>query len=65
MFEAPTWRANPDWGRALGYDQRALDRINEQAIAFLSELARPQAGPTVISGCVGPRSDGYRPDQLT
>jgi S-methylmethionine-dependent homocysteine/selenocysteine methylase len=60
VLEAPTWRANPDWGRLLGYDQPALDRVNEQAIAFLSELAA-EAGPTVISGCIGPRADGYRP----
>jgi S-methylmethionine-dependent homocysteine/selenocysteine methylase len=60
VLEAPTWRASPDWGRLLGYDQSALERVNEQAIAFLSELAA-EAGPTVISGCVGPRADGYRP----
>jgi homocysteine S-methyltransferase len=61
VFEAPTWRANPDWGRALGYDQAALDRSNESAIAFLSELAIEAEGPSILSGCVGPRSDGYAP----
>jgi len=61
VFEAPTWRANPDWGRALGYDQAALDRSNESAIEFLSELATEVEGPSVLSGCVGPRSDGYAP----
>jgi homocysteine S-methyltransferase len=61
IFEAPTWRANPDWGGALGYDQVALDRSNESAIAFLSELATEVEGPSVLSGCVGPRSDGYAP----
>jgi homocysteine S-methyltransferase len=61
VFEAPTWRANPDWGGALGYDQAALDRSNESAIAFLSELAVEVEGPSVLSGCIGPRSDGYRP----
>ncbi len=61
VFESPTWRANPDWGRTLGYDQRALDRINEQAVALLSELAIEANGPALISGCIGPRSDGYSP----
>ena len=28
MLEAPTWRANPDWGERLGYDATALDRVN-------------------------------------
>ncbi len=60
VFEAPTWRANTDWGRAVGYDQPGLDRINERAIAFLAELA-VDVEPAVISGCLGPRSDGYAP----
>lgn len=64
VLEAPTWRANTDWGAELGYDQRALDRINEQAIAFLSELAADWGGRTVISGCLGPRADAYRPATL-
>ena len=64
VFEAPTWRASTDWGRAVGYDQPALDRINEQSIAFLSDLAADAAGPTAISGCVGPRADGYNPATL-
>src|SRR5690242_18979093 len=28
IAEAPTWRANPDWARGIGYDSRALDAIN-------------------------------------
>jgi homocysteine S-methyltransferase len=60
VFEAPTWRANTDWGRAVGYDEPGLDRINERAIAFLAELA-VDVEPAVISGCIGPRSDGYAP----
>ena len=28
IAESPTWRANPDWGRKLGYDPPALDAIN-------------------------------------
>jgi homocysteine S-methyltransferase len=60
VLEAPTWRASPDWGATLGYDQPALDRINEQSIAFLSELA-VDADPAIVSGCIGPQSDGYAP----
>jgi len=62
LLEAPTWRANPDWGVQLGYDADGLDRINREAIAFMRQLADEAPsldGPVVISGCVGPRGDGY------
>jgi homocysteine S-methyltransferase len=62
IAEAPTWRANPDWGRALGYDGPALAAINTSAITLLADL-RDRDGrgrdAYVISGCIGPRGDGY------
>jgi S-methylmethionine-dependent homocysteine/selenocysteine methylase len=64
IAEAPTWRANPDWARKLGYDSRALDAINKDAITLLADLRdRDGRGPReyVISGCIGPRGDGYEP----
>jgi homocysteine S-methyltransferase len=64
IAEAPTWRANPDWGRKLGYDRRALDALNRDAITLLEDLRdRDGRGPEdyVISGCIGPRGDGYDP----
>lgn len=62
IAEAPTWRANPDWGRSLGYDSRALDAINKSAITLLADLRDRDGrgrGDYVISGCIGPRGDGY------
>jgi homocysteine S-methyltransferase len=67
VLESATWRANPDWGRKLGYSPEALDRVNAEAIAFLQEIrAREEtpASPMVVSGNVGPRGDGYRPEML-
>jgi S-methylmethionine-dependent homocysteine/selenocysteine methylase len=65
IAEAPTWRANPDWGRTLGYDEQRLATINRAAISELAEL-RAREGETpetfVISGCLGPRHDGYNAD---
>ncbi len=62
IAESPTWRANPDWGQTLGYDADRLAAINRAAISQLAEI-RARAGETedtfVISGCVGPRRDGY------
>lgn len=65
VLETPTWRANPDWGRKLGYDLAALDDINRRAIKLMEEIRRHYAvasSPMVISGCLGPRGDGYRAD---
>jgi S-methylmethionine-dependent homocysteine/selenocysteine methylase len=62
VLEAPTWRANPDWGAKLGYDAARLTRVNRNAITFLSQLRQQFAIPvTLISMTIGPRGDGYRP----
>jgi S-methylmethionine-dependent homocysteine/selenocysteine methylase len=64
ILESPMWRANADWALQLGYDGRALADINQRAIALMHELraayATPET-PMVVSGCIGPRGDGYRP----
>ncbi|TQV66722.1 homocysteine S-methyltransferase [Exilibacterium tricleocarpae] len=64
ILESVTWRANPDWGHKLGYGEQALATANRRAIALLTEIRRemetPQS-PMVISGCIGPRGDGYDP----
>ena len=65
VLETPTWRANRDWGARLGYDSVALDRVNRDAVAFLRGLADEFDGvDVVVSGLLGPRGDGYRPDEL-
>jgi S-methylmethionine-dependent homocysteine/selenocysteine methylase len=60
VLDTPTWRANADWGERLGYSPEALADANRRGVAFLEEL-RQDAGETelVISGCIGPRGDGY------
>ncbi len=60
LLETPTWRANPDWARLLGYDASALDRVNQQAVALVRRTLDAGApGPRLVSGAVGPRGDGY------
>ena len=62
VLEAPTWRANADWGARLGYAQEALAVVNRAAIELMAELRRAHEGPEmpmVISGNIGPRGDGY------
>ncbi len=65
VLDTATWRANSDWGKRLGYDAAALAGINRQAVAFCQTIrseAETPGSPIVISGCIGPRGDGYAPD---
>jgi S-methylmethionine-dependent homocysteine/selenocysteine methylase len=67
ILESPTWRANPDWAKKLGYTDAALIEANRDAIALMHEIRaefETSETPVVISGCVGPRGDGYQPSAL-
>ncbi len=63
ILEAPTWRANPDWGQKIGYSLGALAKLNERAMQQLNNIRANHGGsePIVISGCIGPQDDGYSP----
>lgn len=64
VLESATWRANRDWAAKLGYDEASLADANRKAIRLLAALRDEYAGAIpamVISGCVGPRGDGYEP----
>lgn len=67
ILESPTWRASPDWGTKLGYSPNALDAANRVAIRLMHELRdelESERSPMVISGCIGPRGDGYDPGRV-
>jgi S-methylmethionine-dependent homocysteine/selenocysteine methylase len=64
ILESPTWRASADWGARLGYSRAALAAANARSIDLMRELRERFSGPrtpVVISGCIGPRGDGYDP----
>ena len=64
LFDTVTWRANADWGARLGYVSEALAESNRQAVRLVEEIREEfetARTPIVISGCVGPRGDGYVP----
>ncbi|NJL46632.1 MAG: homocysteine S-methyltransferase family protein [Leptolyngbyaceae cyanobacterium SM2_5_2] len=66
ILESATWRANPAWGAKLGYANPTLATINHQAIALLHGIRKTYEtaqSPMVISGCLGPRGDGYIPTE--
>ncbi len=64
VLESPTWRASADWGAKLGYSAEELVEKNQQAIELLDNVRveyEDENTRMVISGCVGPRGDGYNP----
>lgn len=63
VLESPTWRASADWGARLGYSGEDMRRLNRDAVALLVEQRgrhESPSTPVVISGCIGPRGDGYQ-----
>lgn len=64
ILESATWRASADWGAKLGYSPDDLAIANRQAIVLLHDIRsefESERTPIVISGCIGPRGDGYNP----
>ncbi len=65
ILETATWRASPDWGQRLGYTPARLLEVDRMAVRMLEEIRAAHESdrtPIVISGCLGPRGDGYIPD---
>lgn len=62
ILETATWRASPDWASKIGYSPEELDNANRASVELLEEL-RPEfeahGNGMLISGCIGPRGDGY------
>ena len=61
IIESATWRASPDWGDLLGYSRAALADANRLAVESLVDVraALETENDVVVSGCIGPRGDGY------
>nr|WP_299344424.1 homocysteine S-methyltransferase family protein [Allomuricauda sp.] len=62
VLESPTWRANLDWGKKLGYTAESLIKINQLGINRMHELKLEYMNriPEIkISGQIGPKGDGY------
>lgn len=67
ILESASWRASPDWAAPLGISQEELDDLNREAIIMLHRLRdqyQSAALPIVVSGCLGPRGDGYDPGRI-
>ena len=67
VLESVTWRASADWASPLGFSKSQLQRLNEQSIQLMDELRAEFSdlqSPLLLSGCVGPRGDGYQPGKM-
>jgi S-methylmethionine-dependent homocysteine/selenocysteine methylase len=67
ILDSATWRASADWASRLGYNSERLAEMNRKAIRLLEEIrgeVESERTPVVISGCIGPRGDGYVPDRI-
>ena len=67
VLESATWRASSDWGELLGYTPATLESLTRSAVELLHELRDRHESPetpVVISGCIGPRGDGYQPGEM-
>jgi S-methylmethionine-dependent homocysteine/selenocysteine methylase len=62
ILESVTWRSSRGWAEALGFTPGELEELNRVAIEMLHELREEyetRQTPIVVSGCIGPRGDGY------
>ncbi len=64
ILESATWRASPDWAEPLGLSQAELDALNRAAVEMLLQMRKEHLSAVhqiIVSGCIGPRGDGYDP----
>ena len=67
ILEAVTWRASMDWASKLGYSESGLIEMLHKAVEMFAPYRNEYENDKtkiVISGCIGPRGDGYTPDKL-
>ncbi len=67
ILETASWRASPDWAEKLGMSVAQLGALNVASVDLLHEMRdefAPGDSPILVSGCIGPRGDGYDPGQI-
>ncbi len=62
VAETATWRASADWMTTRGLTAEDSREVHRRSVSLLESLrAEYPTVPIVISGCIGPRGDGYVP----
>lgn len=67
ILESATWRASSDWASPLGLTGSELQDLNRDAVHMLIRLRETYQSAIphiIVSGCIGPRGDGYDPGKL-
>jgi S-methylmethionine-dependent homocysteine/selenocysteine methylase len=67
LLESASWRASADWAPKLGLEPHQLDALNRESVEMLQVLKdeyQAKGTPVVVSGCIGPRGDGYDPGAI-
>ena len=65
VHETPTWRGSWGWTAGMGYSMARTVELNRLAVGIGRTLAHRNPDlEIVVSGNVGPRGDGYAPDEL-
>ena len=67
ILDSQTWKAHAHWASDLGVSEEELRAANHRSISFISSLRDKYAAnsrPVVLSGIIGPKGDGYTPDQI-
>jgi homocysteine S-methyltransferase len=67
LLESASWRASPDWAPRLGIELGELEALNRASVDVLRRLRdeyHTERTPVVVSGCIGPRGDGYDPGTI-
>ncbi len=67
VLESPTWRASRDWIAPLGYAEGEMEKLNRDAITLMKSLReefQDRISHILVSGCIGPRGDGYDPGDI-
>lgn len=65
ILDTVTWVANRDRGAAIGYSPEKLKELNVAAVELIAEIREEHGGlTTVLCAQMGPRGDGYAPEDL-
>ena len=62
VLESVTWRASADWAEKLGLTEQETEELIVKGISLLEDVRNKyenENSPMPISGCLGPRGDGY------
>jgi len=62
ILDTPTWMANPDRAKAVGYEADDLPRVTGAAVELAREAALAHPDVAIrVSVQIGPQGDGYKP----